>query len=1032
MKRKLTLLFICLITSIGIVTAQDSKVTGVVTSSEDGQPIIGASVLVIGTTTGTITDFNGTFNLNVPKTAKTLRISYVGMQSVEVAIKPNLKVVLNPNAKELDEVVVIAYGTQSSKSVTSSIATVKSDALKDVPSVSVDQMLQGRASGISITTPSAAVGQSPVVSIRGISTINSGTQPLYVVDGMPITSGDLASMGNANALADINPADILSIDVLKDASASSMYGSRAANGVILITTKKGKSGSSKVSYDMNIGYSEPTDFIKVLNAKEYTDFKNQAVKNIGGSETFETMTDSKGRLIDTNWADHIYKNGLSQNHTVALSGGNDKTDYYMSANYTQNEGIVIGDNYHRLSLKANASVKATDWLKVGINTIYSKSKTAYMDGSRNGGTFSGSGLARLAIILPSNMPAYDDDGMPYYEYGRFLGYGNNSVVCTNFNPIALHEYGNNVTTRTDRIIASAYAEITPIENLTLKSQYGIDRATIEDNRFWNALHGDGYKSSSDLSVNGVANGEHANKDIWTWTNTANYKYELNKHHFDFLLGMEASNDRYKYWSVQGSGITDNAFSGIEADYSSYQHGGNKFEKSMISYFGRINYDWDYKYMLSVNMRRDGYSPLGNDTRWGNFGGASVAWRISSEPFMEKYKDYVNDLKIKASWGLVGNSDIGYYPSKSTYAGTYYGTKPSYVMGYIKDSSLKWESTNNYDFGISARLMDCVSVDMDIYYSRSKNLILDIPQAPSTGIYGSSLTGNAGSMENRGLELAVSVDILRDGPLKWTSSANVTFNKNKVLKLTDNILSSDDGNFEYNNITVEGKSIGQLYLYKTGGIDPETGRRIFYSTDGERLTTFNKRFYKEDGTVFGGSLKQEMFGNTKPTYFGGWTNSFAYKGFDLNIFFQFSGGNKIYNGTKASSSDMRSWNNRKDVLTKSWKKKGDKATYAFPIYGDNYSNGSAYSISDWVEKGDYIRLKNISLGYTFNTKNWSKKIGISSLRLYAQAQNLFVISSYSGMDPEVLSNVMSPSLSGGIDKNTLPQARTYTFGLNVSF
>ena len=1030
MKRKLMLLLACLFVGIGLVTAQVTKVTGTVISEEDGLPVVGASILVKGTTVGTVTDMDGKFTLsNVPSSAKTLVVSFIGMKSQEVAIKPNLSISLKPDTETLDEVIVVAYGSQSAKSLTSSISSVKADALKDVPSVSFDQMLQGRAAGVSITSPSAGVGQPPIVNIRGVSTINSGSQPLYVVDGMPIQSGDLASMGNANALADINPADILSMDVLKDAAASALYGSRAANGVILITTKKGKQGKTKVTYDMNYGFSQKTKFLDIMNAQEYVSFKNMAYANRYGADAekpFATMTDSKGNLVDTNWADLVFKNGISQSHTVSISGANDKTQYYMSANFTENEGIVIGDYYNRLGLKANITTEATSWLKVGLNVNYTRSKTSYTDGARNGSTFASSGFPRSAIILPSNIPAYNEDGSAYFEAGNGIGYGPNKVFSGFFNPLALSELNNGIDTYVNRAIASGFAEITPLKGLSLKSQYGIDYAVTEDKRFWNAMHGDGY------TYGGLANAYHANNLVWTWTNTANYSFELDKHHFDILAGMEATQTKYNYWTAQGKGLSDDAFHDYESSYDTYTGGGNIYDKSLISYFGRINYDFNYKYMFSANFRRDGYSPLGAKNRYGNFGGVSVAWRISEESFFNSLKDIANDVKIKASWGQVGNANIGYYPSKSYYVSGYYGNYGSYLMSNIGDENLKWEATQTYDIGLSARLLNIISIDMDYYYSKSSDLILGVPQASSTGIPNSSLTTNAGKMMNQGFEFSISADIINNKKFTWNSSLNMTINKNKVLELTDDILTSDDGGYEFNNKTVEGKSLGQLYVYPTGGIDKETGRRIFYGSNGEKTYYSYPNWYLEDGTVYQGDFTQVLCGNTLPTWYGGWSNSFTYKGFDLNIFFQFSGGNYIYNGTKATASDMRFWNNAKEVITKSWSENNKNATYAKPVYGDNYSNGSAMSISDWVEKGDYLRLKNISLGYTFDTNKWPKKLGISALRIYAQAQNLFVITGYTGLDPEIISNVIEPTLAGGVDKNTLPQARTYTFGLNITF
>ena len=1046
MKRKLMLLLTCLFMGIGLVTAQTQKVTGVVISEEDGQPVVGASVLAKGTTVGVITDVDGKFTLSgIPSSAKTLQISYIGMQTAEVAIAPNIRVILKTDSKALDEVVVVAYGTQSARTVTASVSTVRADALKDVPSVSFDQMLQGRASGVSITTPSAGVGQAPIVRVRGVNSITSGTSPLYVVDGVPIESGNLSYLANANALADINPADIVSMDVLKDAAAAALYGSRAANGVILITTKQGQSGKVKVSYDGFVGFSNATDFYEMMNAQEYVDFKNLAVKNRYGTDelslttgyvspygnkAFNMMKDANGNYVDTDWKDAAFQNGLSQSHSVAVSGGSDKVRYYLSGNYTTQEGIVKGDKYDRLGVKANINVQATDWLKVGMNTNVTTGTTSYVDAARRGSNFAVGGFPRLALINAPNLPMYNEDGTPYY-LAQGLGYGGNTVFSTFSNPAAILSLGNGLSSDVTRFIGVFYAEATPLKGLSLKTQYGVDYARIEEQRFWSPLHGDGVNSK------GLANAYNTKNNRWTWTNTATYNFSLGQNNFNLLAGTEASERNNSRWTAQRKDLQDDKFVVFQGPFSSATAGGSLSNNTMVSYFGRINYDYASKYIVSLNYRRDGYSALSEKNRWGNFGGVSAAWRVSEEGFFKPLRNVVDDLKIKGSYGVVGNTDIYDYASKSFYSSYNYGINGTYGLAQIADPNLKWESSEKYSIGFNARLLDRISVDFDYYYTKSSDLILDVPQSPSKGIPGNIITTNAGKMKNSGIELTVSADVIRNSQFTWETSFNITTNKNKVISLADgveNILKGDNGGLEITNITVPGKSIGRLYLYPTAGVDPKSGRRVFITPEGDRtLLMFEKGgWFYEDGTEYAGEFEPVDCGNTLPTWYGGWTNNFKYKGFDLSLFFQFSGGNKIYNGTKASVSDMRYWNNSKDVYKKYWTPERTHAEYPMPIYGDNYSNGSALPISDLVERGDYLRLKNVSLGYTFNTKNWSKAVGISALRLYVQAQNLFVITGYSGMDPETLTNVESATLSGGTAKNTLPQARTYTIGVNLTF
>ena len=872
-----------------------------------------------------------------------MQISYIGMQTAEVAIAPNIRVILKTDSKALDEVVVVAYGTQSARTVTASVSTVRADALKDVPSVSFDQMLQGRASGVSITTPSAGVGQAPIVRVRGVNSITSGTSPLYVVDGVPIESGNLSYLANANALADINPADIVSMDVLKDAAAAALYGSRAANGVILITTKQGQSGKVKVSYDGFVGFSNATDFYEMMNAQEYVDFKNLAVKNRYGTDelslttgyvspygnkAFNMMKDANGNYVDTDWKDAAFQNGLSQSHSVAVSGGSDKVRYYLSGNYTTQEGIVKGDKYDRLGVKANINVQATDWLKVGMNTNVTTGTTSYVDAARRGSNFAVGGFPRLALINAPNLPMYNEDGTPYY-LAQGLGYGGNTVFSTFSNPAAILSLGNGLSSDVTRFIGVFYAEATPLKGLSLKTQYGVDYARIEEQRFWSPLHGDGVNSK------GLANAYNTKNNRWTWTNTATYNFSLGQNNFNLLAGTEASERNNSRWTAQRKDLQDDKFVVFQGPFGSATAGGSLSNNTMVSYFGRINYDYASKYIVSLNYRRDGYSALSEKNRWGNFGGVSAAWRVSEEGFFNPLRNVVDDLKIKGSYGVVGNTDIYDYASKSFYSSYNYGINGTYGLAQIADPNLKWESSEKYSIGFNARLLDRISVDFDYYYTKSSDLILDVPQSPSKGIPGNIITTNAGKMKNSGIELTVSADVIRNSQFTWETSFNITTNKNKVISLADgveNILKGDNGGLEITNITVPGKSIGRLYLYPTAGVDPKSGRRVFITPEGDRtLLMFEKGgWFYEDGTEYAGEFEPVDCGNTLPTWYGGWTNNFKYKGFDLSLFFQFSGGNKIYNGTKASVSDMRYWNNSKDVYKKYWTPERTHAEYPMPI------------------------------------------------------------------------------------------------------
>lgn len=650
------------------------------------------------------------------------------------------------------------------------------------------------------------------------------------------------------------------MDVLKDAAAAALYGSRAANGVILITTKQGQSGKVKVSYDGFVGFSNATDFYEMMNAQEYVDFKNLAVKNRYGTDelsltagyvspygnkAFNMMKDANGNYVDTDWKDAAFQNGLSQSHSVAVSGGSDKVRYYLSGNYTTQEGIVKGDKYDRLGVKANINVQATDWLKVGMNTNVTTGTTSYVDAARRGSNFAVGGFPRLALINAPNLPMYNEDGTPYY-LAQGLGYGGNTVFSTFSNPAAILSLGNGLSSDVTRFIGVFYAEATPVKGLSLKTQYGVDYARIEEQRFWSPLHGDGVNSK------GLANAYNTKNNRWTWTNTATYSFSLGQNNFNLLAGTEASERNNSRWTAQRKDLQDDKFIVFQGPFGSATAGGSLSNNTMVSYFGRINYDYASKYIVSLNYRRDGYSALSEKNRWGNFGGVSAAWRVSEEAFFQPLRNVVDDLKIKGSYGVVGNTDIYDYASKSFYSSYNYGINGTYGLAQIADPNLKWESSEKYSIGFNARLLNRINVDFDYYYTKSSDLILDVPQSPSKGIPGNIITTNAGKMRNSGIELTVSADVIKNSDFTWETSFNITTNKNKVISLADgveNILKGDNGGLEITNITVPGKSIGRLYLYPTAGVDPKSGRRVFITPEGDRtLLMFEKG---------GGSMKTEQ-------------------------------------------------------------------------------------------------------------------------------------------------------------------------------
>jgi TonB-linked SusC/RagA family outer membrane protein len=1027
------------------VVAATITVSGEV-KDEDGQPLIGCHVKIKDSSKGTITDGDGYYSLQTEE-EDILVFSYLGFKTEYIHVKGrrNIDVKLYYDYSELDEVVVVAYGVQSKRTLTAAVGSLKQENVRNIPANSVDQLLQGRVSGVSIITPTAGVSDAPVVRIRGVSSISSGTSPLYVLDGIAIDNTNAAGIGRTNPLADINPQDIFSIDVLKDAAAAALYGSRAANGVILITTKQGEKGKVKVGWDSYYGVSARYNAIKGINAKQYVDIKNLSVKNRYGTDQWDiannrALTDGRqsfnlwykndGTYYDTNWENEVYRTGIQRSHTVSLSSGTDRSRFYLSGNYADQDGIVKGDNYNRFGMNTNGTFDATRYLKIGGSINASISKTKVSDGSRiQFGSASSDGFSRLAIVLPANMPARDENGIPYIGEGGYMGTYPNTVLNNWPNPVAHLYYGTNSTINIIRTIGNVYGELHPFSGFALKTQFGIDYGHTDDSFFLvSQVSGD--------KQNGEVKNNSTSRIRKTWTNTATYLYSIGSHNIDVLLGEETVEGSLYRWGAQRDVLLDTKFKGYNGSWSqTIATAGAETENALASFFARVNYDYDSKYLLSLNLRRDGYSALSRNNRWGTFGGTSAAWRLSEENFWEPLRDLVSEFKVKGSWGIVGNTSIDDYAAWSYYTTNYYGGEGGYTLSQIADSeNLKWESSNKVNIGFASVLFNNISIDFDLYRNRSTNLLLSVPTTYSKGIPGNAITTNAGSMENRGMELNIGAALVRKKKFSWNTSFNITTGKNEVTSLANGVTQLASGSY---NITKVGYSIGQLYLYPTKGVDVETGRRIFLDKAGRETLYYyeksDKWIYKDDGSVASESnIVKEISGNTQPTYYGGWNNDIKYRNFDLSLFFQFSGGNKIYNANKAMESNYSFWSNSKDVYDNYWTPERTNARFSIPIYGDNYSNGYSAGISQWVENGDYLRLKNAVLGYSFDTKKW--QLGISNLRVYVQAQNLLTITDYSGPDPEANVNSTSSTnanLQGGIDRHSAPHARTFTFGINLS-
>lgn len=1038
--KKIFLLFSLLLMTGFLVMGQTSLVTGKVTSSEDGSELPGVFVTVKGTTLGTITGPDGKFSLQVPSTGRTLVFSFVGYVSQEQAISGRnvIDVVMQQDLFNVDEVVVVAYGTAQKRDVAGAISTVSGGDIAKMNLQSFDQALAGKAAGVSITLPNGVLNNPPVIRIRGFNSITSSSNPLVVVDGVPVFTGNIGGTAIQNSLADINPSDIQSMEILKDASATALYGSRAANGVILITTKRGSGSKTKVTYDGFAGWTEPYRLFDLMNAEQYLEHKNLAYANAGSTVRLVAVNGPDGKPIDTNWADYVYQKGMQHSHAITVSGSSPTTSYFMSVGYTDQEGMVKKNFYNRKNARMNVDHKVNKYLSIGANVAYTN---GYTESPNTGSSFATAGAARLAFVLPPILAPFLNDGSYNLSSGTMGGMGTGLPAGLGYhNPGQIMET-NKHTTESDRVLATVHASLEPVKGLILKTQYGMDNLARETTTFWHPIGGDGY------SYKGYAYNWTGKDKRWTWTNTANYSMTLiERFNISLLAGLEQQRTVGQSWNATKTGVSDPFFETFAGSWTTGSvPGGGYGENFYESYFGRIASNWDKKYYLEASFRRDGYSGLSKDNKWGNFGGVSFMWNVSNEGFIANsgLNDIFSDMRFKLSYGRVGNMfGIGNYSSLFLYSSSLYGTVPTLYFSQAGNADLKWETSDKYDVGLSFGLLnDRLQADLNYFYNDVNNLILNVPQAPSKGIPGNSIPANVGSMYNTGFEFSLTSFNITKPNFNWTTNFNFTALKNEVTELAPGVteIRTATADLETTNITVVGLPVGNLLAVETRGVDPQTGRRIFVNSAGKEILydhsapAGSRWTYRSDGTIaptVSTATDAVAWASPLPKYYGGIDNNLDFRGFDAALNLTYAFGFYVYSGSKAGTRDQRWWNNSVEVYETAWKQPGDITNIPRPVINDNVSNGSSFPITENIEKGDYLKIRNISLGYTF--KNILPGIAnIERIRVYGQVFNAYVFTKYSGSDPEVSTNTDS-NLAPGVDRNTAPQARTYTFGLNVSF
>lgn len=1046
-------LLLWLLLAIGVVHAyaQTRTITGKITDATDGQDLPGVSVIIKGTKTGVVSGADGKFSIQADANA-ILQFSFVGYETREekTGNRQNIQVALTASNKILSEILVTGYGELKRKDVTSSVSHVSAGLVNSRPGTSFDQALTGRAAGVNISTNSGVLGDNVNIRIRGVNSITNSTQPLVIVDGIPVNSLNNLNVFNSgngtryNPLADINPNDIESVDVLKDAAASALYGSRAAAGVIVITTKRGKNGTISVNYNGYVGASKAARLPKLLNGDDFTIIQNEKARNAtktGGTVPIlakDIDLNGDGKPDRTNWLDEVFRTGVIQNHQLSLTGGTEKAKFYASGEYADQQGMVLVNRLRRGSIRMNLDVTPKKWLKSGISLYTSKSLNngVLSDGYLAGSTFS-------AYNAMPNVPVYDKSGNLYIKSSNGdLADGNNITTAKLnrfFHPLSNLEYGRNDNTST-RVLSSIYVEVEPITGLKITSRFGVDMVQNFEDQYSGPL-----QAGLGLGNNGLVQENLLRQNLWNWSNFATYTKSINNLHFiSATIGQESQHSEQKQlYTGQGNladsyfkEIYDGLFAGAENSYT----GGSRIAKSFESYFGKVGYNYGSKYYFDATLRADAYSDFGTNNRRGYFPGVSVGWRISEEGFFKDNISVISDLKLRASYGIVGNSNIRAYAFRSLYGGGQYGDVNGFGVAQIGDPNLQWEKSKKLDIGVDVTLLkNRITFVADYFHSNIDHLILDAPILatvgtpwdPVTGAVGSILTTNIGTMWNKGLELTVNTQNITTRDFSWNSSINFTFIKNRVTNTADG---SDI--IKGSNRAVVDRTLGVFRLIKWGGVNPDNGNPMYYNAKGE-LVMYNvdpnvptaQKWTSPDGTKqmapVTASDAQYLDKSGFPTWYGGFNNTFSYKGIDLSILLQYSGGNYVYNATRAALMNNYFQNNLEEIKNR-WTPENRNTDVPKLVLSDAPTNQAS---TRWLEKGDFLRAREISLGYTF--PGIKDKLGLNSLRVYGLVQNAFIITKYKGADPEINTNRES-NINYGTDNRGMPLPRIFMLGLNVGF
>lgn len=1080
--KKVVMLFLALmLTSLSFA---QTKVTGNV-KDDTGEPIIGATVTVKGVSgTGSVTDLDGNFSISVPKGTKEIVVSYIGYvtQTVNVDGKTSVSVVIKEDNKTLSEVVVVGYGTMKKSDLAGATGSMDEKQLKGSIITNIDQSLGGRVAGVTSMATSGAPGSSTSIRVRGQATINAGAEPLYVVDGViwnnSNTSGSSVGLGDAlgngavstvSPLSSLNPSDIVSMEVLKDASATAIYGAQGANGVVLITTKRGKAGEAKFTYDGMVAAQRQTKRIKMLNLREFAEYYNDMASQ-GLVSADDHFSDPSVLGKGTNWQDAIFRTALQHQHQVSAQGGTDKVKYYVSGNYMDQDGTIIGSEFKRYGARINLDSQLKSWLKLGLSATYSNTDQRLLKADQE------DGVITYALTTKPDIPIYDIDG----NYTSIAQQG-----VTNPNPVAL-ALMDDILYKQNLLTGNVFAEVTPIKNLVWHTEIGYsfnwDRAevfkpTVSLGNWTRTMNSNSIQKSTGSFVQ--------------FKNYLTYTGNIDKHSFTAMIGQECWKSKWDNARTEAEGLPTNTIHNPSlGDATSFKINNGFGTSAMASFFTRETYNCDDRYLLTYTFRRDGSSNFGPDHRWGSFHSVAGAWRFSNEKFMQDLVGkWLTNGKLRLGWGQTGNSNIGggKWSSDMQSIGTGLGT--SYRPLRIANLDVHWEKQEQTNIGLDLGLLnDKISLTVDVYKKVSNDMLMPM-QLPSymgtSGNVSSALAapyGNFGSIENKGLEITLSAHPVTTKNFSWDTQFEISWNKNKLTSLSGTSNAAILGTGQWSDVVSKsdvGQPLFQFYGYVTDGVytsyeDIEKSPKPVSYNGSDSYNHYNTVWvgdvkYKDisgpDGKPDGKIDENDRtyIGNPMPKYTFGWTNTFRYKDFDLTVFLNGSVGNKVFNYLRMKLDNMKSvWSNQAATVkdrsqitaidpNKDYTNgyKGHNSGLVYHWYDDidnvqvvnptsipaarlNDPNDNARVSDRYVEDGSYLRVKNITLGYTF-PKTWIKHIGLENLRMYCNIQNLFTITGYKGYDPEV--GASTSDANGyvyGLDNGRYPSPTVYSFGLNVTF